>query len=161
MIRRPPRSTLFPYTTLFRSLYWYLICSGYRTYLTLVRNFPEHWPHHERVTPAGERGLIDALSRSRYGEAYDADRGVISFGDRQPMLKAVVATLTNSALALPEVRFFVEVNPGHARGDEPAMIGRVNARAVGGMALKWLRRALSRRSRGAPAPVAGFPRPTT
>src|SRR5256886_3761478 len=22
MIRRPPRSTLFPYTTLFRSLYW-------------------------------------------------------------------------------------------------------------------------------------------
>src|SRR3712207_7787050 len=23
MIRRPPRSTLFPYTTLFRSLYWY------------------------------------------------------------------------------------------------------------------------------------------
>src|SRR5688572_31576744 len=25
MIRRPPRSTLFPYTTLFRSLFW-LIC---------------------------------------------------------------------------------------------------------------------------------------
>src|SRR5258708_24739654 len=24
MIRRPPRSTLFPYTTLFRSLYWQL-----------------------------------------------------------------------------------------------------------------------------------------
>src|SRR2546425_2849824 len=24
MIRRPPRSTLFPYTTLFRSLYWTL-----------------------------------------------------------------------------------------------------------------------------------------
>src|SRR5258707_12990636 len=29
MIRRPPRSTLFPYTTLFRSLYWCL--SGVRT----------------------------------------------------------------------------------------------------------------------------------
>src|SRR5437588_3892989 len=27
MIRRPPRSTLFPYTTLFRSLYW-LIAAG-------------------------------------------------------------------------------------------------------------------------------------
>src|SRR3712207_7055848 len=25
MIRRPPRSTLFPYTTLFRSVRWYLI----------------------------------------------------------------------------------------------------------------------------------------
>src|SRR2546428_8078274 len=26
MIRRPPRSTLFPYTTLFRSLVWRLFC---------------------------------------------------------------------------------------------------------------------------------------
>src|SRR5256712_10508985 len=141
-------------------LYWYLICSGYRTYLTLVRNFPEHWPHHERVTPAGERGLIDALSHSRYGEAYDAERGVISFGDRQPMLKAVGATLTSRAFALPEGRVLAQVNPGHAAGAQLAMIARVNARAVGGMAIKWLRRALSRRSRGAPVPVAGFLRPT-
>jgi len=141
-------------------LYWYLICSGYRTYLTLVRNFPDHWPHHERAMGTWERGLLDALSHSRYGAAYDVDRGVISFGDRQPMLKTVVATLTNSALALPEVRFFVEVNPGHARGDELAMIARVNARAVTGMALKWLRRAVAHRSRNTPVPVAGFPRPT-
>jgi len=144
----------------FTPLYWYLICSGYRTYLTLVRNFPEHWPHHQRVTERWERGLLHALSRSRYGDAYDAVRGVISFGERQPMLKTVVASLTNSALALPEVRFFTQVNPGHARGEELAMIARVNLRAVGGMALKWLRRALIRRSHGAPAPVAGFPRPT-
>src|SRR3712207_7588707 len=33
MIRRPPRSTLFPYTTLFRSLYFYAVgyLSGRRT----------------------------------------------------------------------------------------------------------------------------------
>src|SRR3989449_5520885 len=74
----------------FTPLYWYLICSGYRTYLTLVRNFPEHWPHHQRVTEPWERGLLHALSRSRYGDAYDAVRGVISFGERQPMLKTVV-----------------------------------------------------------------------
>src|SRR5256885_5609676 len=28
MIRRPPRSTLFPYTTLFRSEYQYVFCRG-------------------------------------------------------------------------------------------------------------------------------------
>src|SRR5258708_40273026 len=30
MIRRPPRSTLFPYTTLFRSIWrvWYMLCPG-------------------------------------------------------------------------------------------------------------------------------------
>src|SRR2546430_8108919 len=38
MIRRPPRSTLFPYTTLFRSVDvqdWdcdYLVCSGYKIF---------------------------------------------------------------------------------------------------------------------------------
>src|SRR3712207_5827605 len=31
MIRRPPRSTLFPYTTLFRSAFWRLIAQGLRT----------------------------------------------------------------------------------------------------------------------------------
>src|SRR2546429_5431226 len=29
MIRRPPRSTLFPYTTLFRSIVWYLSASKF------------------------------------------------------------------------------------------------------------------------------------
>src|SRR2546430_8549232 len=28
MIRRPPRSTLFPYTTLFRSLFGHVVCSS-------------------------------------------------------------------------------------------------------------------------------------
>src|SRR2546422_2129339 len=35
MIRRPPRSTLFPYTTLFRSL---------PNYETLMQFLPDHWP---------------------------------------------------------------------------------------------------------------------
>src|SRR3712207_8452667 len=30
MIRRPPRSTLFPYATLFRSLYWCSLLSPFR-----------------------------------------------------------------------------------------------------------------------------------
>src|SRR5204862_6279530 len=114
-----------------------MIFSVVRASLTLVRAFPGHWPDHQRVTPACGRGLLAALSHSRYGEAYDVERGVISFGDRQPMLKTVVATLTNSALGLPEVRFFAQVNPGHARGDELAMIARVDARAGGGLAIQW------------------------
>ena len=144
----------------FTRLYWYLICSGYRTYLSLVRNFPEHWPHHQQATPPWERALIDSLSHSRYGEAWKPGRGVISLGEGQPMLKTAVAPLTTGVLALPEVRFFIQVNPEYARGDELAMIARVNMRAVGGMAIKWLRRGLSRRSRGAPVPTANLPRPT-
>lgn len=122
-------------------LYWHLICSGYRTYLTLVRNFPTHWPHHERATPAWERGLIDSIGRSRYGAAWRADRGVVSLGREQPVLKCQVAPFTPQVLALPEVAFFVRANPGFATGDELAMIARVDARAVGGMVAKWLRKA--------------------
>src|SRR5229473_1894521 len=41
MIRRPPRSTLFPYTTLFRS---YLHCQEYPGYLlTCPLADPDHW----------------------------------------------------------------------------------------------------------------------
>src|SRR2546430_8302821 len=35
MIRRPPRSTLFPYTTLFRSLFQALSTMGYAGYVNL------------------------------------------------------------------------------------------------------------------------------
>ena len=133
-------------------LYWHLICSGYRTYLTLVRNFPAHWPHHARPCPAWERGLIDSICRARYGTAWRADRGVVSFGEVQPVLRSAVAPITPEVLALPEVAFFVAANPGHQRGDELAMIALVDAGAVLGMAAKWLRKSLRRGTRlGAPA----------
>src|SRR2546422_10187995 len=48
MIRRPPRSTLFPYTTLFRSL-------------VLVK--PKQFPHDEATARAS--GADDVLARAR------------------------------------------------------------------------------------------------
>src|SRR3712207_9249393 len=61
MIRRPPRSTLFPYTTLFRSLY------AWRA-LDALRANPEAWGStpvfvygFDDFTPI-ELGLIEALS---------------------------------------------------------------------------------------------------
>ena len=133
-------------------LYWYLICSGYRTYLTLVRNFPNHWPHHERKTPAWEAQLIHSISRARYPDAWKPEAGVISFGDVQPIVKVRVAPFTPAVMELPEIKFFVRVNPGHARGDELAMIGKVDLAAA--------RQALvgRRRRRRAPDPAA---RPAT
>src|SRR2546427_4492016 len=54
MIRRPPRSTLFPYTTLFRSLQEWLLLSGLH---------PEDRPacRHRRSAsvPAGQDGAPD------------------------------------------------------------------------------------------------------
>src|SRR2546425_3150771 len=36
MIRRPPRSTLFPYTTLFRSLVWFVLPLQARTFVIVM-----------------------------------------------------------------------------------------------------------------------------
>src|SRR5689334_24186202 len=41
MIRRSPRSTLFPYTTLFRSIQGYQVDAAARSYLT-GKGFPEY-----------------------------------------------------------------------------------------------------------------------
>jgi hypothetical protein len=136
-------------------LYWYLICSGYRTYLTLVRNFPNHWPHHARPTPAWEASLIDAVSAARYGDAWKPERGVIAFPGPQPVVRQVTAPFTADVLALPEVQFFVRANPGHLDGDELAMLARLDLAAVAAITRRALRLAPS--PRGA---LQGTPRPS-
>src|SRR5256885_220061 len=63
MIRRPPRSTLFPYTTLFRSLALYLRCkdSAYRT----ISRF-----YSEKPSDPEDRGLCSKLFRGDLGSAF-------------------------------------------------------------------------------------------
>src|SRR5260221_4389476 len=52
MIRRPPRSTLFPYTTLFRSLHDRLVHLMFHLVLDRRRNLV-HQLHHVRTQLAG------------------------------------------------------------------------------------------------------------
>src|SRR5687768_18276020 len=73
MLRRPPRSTLFPYTTLFRS-----VRAGHRI---VVRVIGDLYPVAERI------GL------SRYipvGVILIAGRPVVSVGHRRPVVLAVI-----------------------------------------------------------------------
>jgi len=132
-------------------LYWHLICSGYRTYLTLARNFPVHWPHHERPTPPAMRALLHSVCRARYGDSWRSDRGVVAVNGPQPVLKASVAPFTPTVLALPEVAFFVAANPGYADGDELAMLAPITPRSILHLALRqvWRRRPAQPSSRGA------------
>src|SRR3712207_8355930 len=61
MIRRPPRSTLFPYTTLFRSVPWHV---GQRASLVSVSVVVVPWT-------ASSNGIVSVASRSapRWGPA--------------------------------------------------------------------------------------------
>lgn len=133
----------------FTPLYWFLISKGYRTYLLLSRNFPDHWPRHDAPTPAWERGAIGLMARARFGDAWLPDEGIVRFGPDAPRLREGVAPLDEGTLAWADVRFFHERNPGHARGDELACLGRIRAtlwlRYLAKQARRHARRAVRRR----------------
>src|ERR1035441_11095356 len=65
MIRRPPRSTLFPYTTLFRSV----VKSGLRAPALNVVTVP---------VPYGNAGMSAATRARKVGVAFAPDAGPIS-----------------------------------------------------------------------------------
>src|SRR2546426_9706295 len=80
MIRRPPRSTLFPYTTLFRSVLRVEVCDGRAT--VTVRELPAleppavitasepHRPYPHKTTDRD--AFVDAAAESEVAEADDA-----------------------------------------------------------------------------------------
>src|SRR3712207_7682174 len=59
MIRRPPRSTLFPYTTLFRSLSYRPVELRSRIEQVTAERRPVVLPHVEFTTPEGESRTYD------------------------------------------------------------------------------------------------------
>src|SRR5256885_10557946 len=72
MIRRPPRSTLFPYTTLFRSRNRYGTHFPHRHVLQLFRRSPTHSTCATRATPF-------ALRRDRKSTRLNSSHLVISY----------------------------------------------------------------------------------
>src|SRR2546430_7615073 len=65
MIRRPPRSTLFPYTTLFRSNFGAGFTGGFAYVLDLERNFVDRYNHElidiSRIHPEAMQSHVQHL----------------------------------------------------------------------------------------------------
>jgi hypothetical protein len=126
-------------------VYWFLISKGYKTYLLLSRNFPEHWPRRDRPTPPWPAAVLALVAREKFGDAFVAERGILQFDTPMGRLRAGVAPIGAPLLEDPDVRFFAERNPGHARGDELCCLGRVSLRQGIFFTTRLLRRALGRR----------------
>jgi hypothetical protein len=99
-------------------LYWFLISKGYKTYRFLPIFFQDFYPRHDAPTPAWARAVIDALGHARYPDAYDPLAGLIRTSPGKDRLREGVADVTPERLRDPHVRFFVEQNPDHAKGEE-------------------------------------------
>lgn len=108
-------------------LWWFLISKGYKTYLLMANNFPEHWPRHENETPDGRQALLDAFAMHSFSEAYDQDSGLLRFPESAGRLRAGVAAASPKLVANNDrVRFFVDRNPDWASGVELACIASMS-----------------------------------
>lgn len=98
-------------------VYWLLLTSGYRTYRFLPTFFRTFHPRFDEDTPPSVRVILDALARERFGDRYDADRGVVRF--EQPYSLALdLRDVPSGRTDDPHVRFFLDRNPGFVVGDE-------------------------------------------
>lgn len=129
-------------------LYWFLISKGYKTYLLVSRSCPDHWPRHDSSTPDHVLGIIDQLSREKFADDWKPELGVLQFATPAGKLKEGVAPVDDAALAYPDIRYFVERNPGHTRGDELCCLAAIDVKAgaayVGKLTRKWVRRQVRR-----------------
>lgn len=97
-------------------LYWFLISSGYRTYLYLPLFFHRYYPCCTCVTPAFEQQLIDSLGRLKFPNEYWD--GVVRVARPRECLVPEIAVPDAGKRDNPHIRFFLERNPGAWRGDE-------------------------------------------
>lgn len=150
-------------------VYWFLITKGYKTYLLLSRNFPEHWPRPGKPTPPWQQAVLDQLAREKFGSAWVPECGILHFATPQGRLRIEVAPVGAAEHADPLIRFFEERNPGAVHGDELCCLGRIGLGMAANFGRKQLLRAIGLRGRrrgstagtgislGDPAPGIGGP----
>jgi hypothetical protein len=106
-------------------VYWFLICSGYKTWRFLPVFFREFYPTPDAATPPHVRRLIDTLGTARFGGEYVPDLGVVRFQQAAPLRRGV-ADITEERLRDPRIAFFARMNPGHTEGDELACLAPIS-----------------------------------
>jgi len=123
-------------------LYWFLISKGHRTYLYLPLFFRAYWPRFDGPTPPDEQAVLDSLARAKFGAAFDPARGILRFDRSLGQLKPALAEVPSGRRDDPRVRFFLQRNPGYARGEELVCLTIVSTANMRGLALRTLREGL-------------------
>lgn len=121
-------------------LWWFLISKGYKTYLLMANNFPEHWPRYERPTPPARQALLDAFATQAFPEQYEPETGLIRWPEQAGRLRDGVGAVSEALTSdHPRVRYFVERNPDWAQGVELACLASMSWSMPVRYALKALR----------------------
>ncbi|MEQ1669807.1 MAG: hypothetical protein ABL893_03020 [Hyphomicrobium sp.] len=112
-------------------LYWLLTVKGHRTFRYLpafgLRFVPDWRTSVASVSAEKLIALRDALARQKFGSAYAPETGVVSYAQSQGHLVPELAGIPPRQLQRPDVRFFLERNPGYAHGDELVCLCELSA----------------------------------
>ena len=106
-------------------VFWYLICSGYKTWRFLPVFFKEFYPHPDRPTPPHIKSILDALGERKFAGEYYPEEGVVRFQSATP-LRQGIADVTEERLRDPLISFYHRINPGHSNGDELACLTEIS-----------------------------------
>lgn len=108
-------------------LYWLLISKGYKTYMLLAKNFANYYPRHDRPNDPKLQRLAQAYSQKLFPGKYDADRGILDFGEGSQRLREDVAPITPAMrLHNPVINYFERCNPGWRQGHELPCVAEIS-----------------------------------
>lgn len=111
----------------FTPTYWFLISKGYKTYLLMTNNFPEHWPRYDKPTKPQKKKIMDSFYTQLFGPNYFPETGImIPESSKVQTVKVSVADIDNSLMLNPKIKFFAEQNPLWAQGQELCCVARVS-----------------------------------
>lgn len=99
-------------------LFWLLIVKGHRTYRFLPTFGLDFTPDWRSPPDPRLENLKHALASEKFGDAYDRNTGIVRFEPSRGHLSADLAQVSAREARRPDVRFFLERNPGYVAGDE-------------------------------------------
>ena len=107
-------------------VYWCLISKGFRTYRILSVYFRDFHPRYDANMPSQLRSIMAAVAQMKFPDRFDCERGIVKATSGSDRLRPGLGDVTAERLNDPNVRFFVERNPGHTDGDELCCIARMS-----------------------------------
>jgi hypothetical protein len=119
------------------SVFWFLISKGHKTYLLMRNNFTS-WPNRHEATPPRVQSLLHQVARIKFHEHYDAASGIVRFPECLGAVRPDFIDVPLDDAVDPDVRFFLERNPGHVAGDELCCLAEIQMSELLQAGVKYL-----------------------
>ncbi len=109
------------------TVYYLLSTKGWRTYKVLPFFFNKYYPRANREIPPQIREVRDAFCRAKYGDSYDAQKGlIIAKGDPQRLRSENLTDASYPERESEDIAFFFEQNPNYLEGTELVCIASID-----------------------------------